>query len=549
MTNIYPNELPIEVQNDPRREGERIVFKKLKQLEANFEIFYSVDWTSKSKKNWPRRDGECDFIILHKDLGIICFEVKGGNVFKEINNFGVPKYFSKDKNGNIHSIKDAYRQAKKTKNLIIDKWNEYKRDAFINIQHAVIFPETKNPGEYETINDLPEITLFEDDMKMDIEKLTLKVYDLFNAHASDKYDPINDDGLKYLKDVILSIIPLREKLSEVFTYQNKQIEINTQNFLSNYLTVKDAFFNKIIFQGGAGTGKTQLAIEIAKSFSKSGNTLLLCFNRGLKNFLNSCIFQNQNIKIMSINECISHLSIKKFNEAEIVDSILKKNFFFESIIIDEAQDFKQEWWNIIFNSINNKKSHIYIFIDNNQKIYNQNHNLLFIKKYDFKSIALSKNYRNTKNIHNLISAFYDGTNYENSSLRGEKVRLIEKLLDFEKQIIELLSKLIHQNGVYPNQISILTAIPTSDSNILNIIDNSIFKSTTCENPIENHIVIDSIQRYKGLENDVVILLHSSEKDNDLNLIYTGLSRAKLLLYVIDENSFLSKMGKIIKTNF
>jgi len=32
MTNIYPNTIPSNIAEDPRREGERIVFKKLKDM-------------------------------------------------------------------------------------------------------------------------------------------------------------------------------------------------------------------------------------------------------------------------------------------------------------------------------------------------------------------------------------------------------------------------------------------------------------------------------------------------------------------------------------
>ena len=50
-----------------------------------------------------------------------------------------------------------------------------------------------------------------------------------------------------------------------------------------------------------------------------------------------------------------------------------------------------------------------------------------------------------------------------------------------------------------------------------------------------------------LKNDVVIILNLSEKDDDLNLLYTGLSRARLLLYVIDQSSLINSL-KIIDLN-
>ena len=63
----------------------------------------------------------------------------------------------------------------------------------------------------------------------------------------------------------------------------------------------------------------------------------------------------------SIHEVITDLDIKDFNEDEIATKILSKNFFYESIIIDEAQDFKREWWNIIFNHSIVQNQYIYFF--------------------------------------------------------------------------------------------------------------------------------------------------------------------------------------------
>ena len=60
---------------------------------------------------------------------------------------------------------------------------------------------------------------------------------------------------------------------------------------------KEAFKNKIIFQGGAGTGKTHLALEIAKSFTQNGSVLLICFNRGLKNYLKNQITNYSKIDV------------------------------------------------------------------------------------------------------------------------------------------------------------------------------------------------------------------------------------------------------------
>ena len=113
MTNIYPNTIPSNIAEDPRREGERIVFKKLKGMkDKDFHVFYSVEWTRLKNKSLKKQDGECDFIIIHKKLGIICFEVKGGKISKKIDENGFAVFYSKDKKGEVHEIQNPYSQAK-----------------------------------------------------------------------------------------------------------------------------------------------------------------------------------------------------------------------------------------------------------------------------------------------------------------------------------------------------------------------------------------------------------------------------------------------------
>ena len=322
MTNIYPNTIPSNIAEDPRREGERIVFKKLKGMkDKDFHVFYSVEWTRLKNKSLKKQDGECDFIITHKKLGIICFEVKGGKISKKIDENGFAVFYSKDKKGEVHEIQNPYSQAK-TKNAILAEWKKFNSDSYINIQHAVIFPETMDPGEYKTINEHREITIFQDDL----DHIEINVYKIFGVDFQDNFDDLDNEGINFLKEIFLSEIPLKEKLSDVIDVQKKIIEEKTKVFLDSVLMTKEAFKNKIIFQGGAGTGKTHLALEIAKSFTQNGSVLLICFNRGLKNYLKNQITNYSKIDVRSIHEVITDLDIKDFNEDEIATKILSKNF-------------------------------------------------------------------------------------------------------------------------------------------------------------------------------------------------------------------------------
>ncbi len=56
-------------------EGEVAVFDCLQTgLDENYIVFHSVRWVGSSK----RSQGEADFLILHKSLGILVLEIKAG---------------------------------------------------------------------------------------------------------------------------------------------------------------------------------------------------------------------------------------------------------------------------------------------------------------------------------------------------------------------------------------------------------------------------------------------------------------------------------------
>ena len=74
---IFPSALNEEISNDPKLGAERKVYYALREnLPKGFYLFYNKMWSDYSKP-MRRKDGECDFILAHKDHGILFIEVKG----------------------------------------------------------------------------------------------------------------------------------------------------------------------------------------------------------------------------------------------------------------------------------------------------------------------------------------------------------------------------------------------------------------------------------------------------------------------------------------
>ncbi|SVC72914.1 uncharacterized protein METZ01_LOCUS325768, partial [marine metagenome] len=141
MANIFPQTLPAAVRRDKKRKAECKVFDALKKsLDNNFHVFYSTWWFNLKGK---QQDGEADFIVAHKDLGIIFIEVKGGAV-------------RRDDQGNWYSgrneIKDPINQAMVSKKVIHKafqkryEWHHGSRSKpYIYLGHFAFLPETSRP--------------------------------------------------------------------------------------------------------------------------------------------------------------------------------------------------------------------------------------------------------------------------------------------------------------------------------------------------------------------------------------------------------------------
>ena len=135
---------------------------------------------------------------------------------------------------------------------------------------------------------------------------------------------------------------------------------------------------EISVRGNAGTGKTVLAVKKAFRESKSGKKVLfLCFNTLLKE--NIIKESNDKFNVFSITSFAEDY-LSKYNKIaydnfqengdyeEIKNSFIKEasnnkakeRVFYDSIIIDEGQDFTKEWFEAIKEFLHDDSS-LYVF--------------------------------------------------------------------------------------------------------------------------------------------------------------------------------------------
>ncbi|MEE3181520.1 MAG: nuclease-related domain-containing protein, partial [Planctomycetota bacterium] len=119
-------------------DSEKKVFKALEQgLPDDWICIHSRRFVLPATTNRSVKEGEIDFIVFHPRRGYACLEVKGGRVERDEND----AWFSTDRHGDRHSIKDPGSQAQNACRSIADYLGDRIQGPALHYSWGVIFPD------------------------------------------------------------------------------------------------------------------------------------------------------------------------------------------------------------------------------------------------------------------------------------------------------------------------------------------------------------------------------------------------------------------------
>ena len=541
MAIIYPNKIPSEVRKDPFRKSEIKIFKILESLDNNFYVFYSVAFQLKVRYNFVS-DGEIDFLIFHPNKGFLVIEVKGGKI--DYDNIS-QKWFTTNRYGDRNQIKNPFEQAKSNHYALRTKLQQTHLTKNFNYRtgYAVMFPDCNIQNSNVSFSYDNEIFLDRKQITADtIQKEINKFFHYW--HPSHLRTPFNKNPvIKTFAHSWKFESPLLEHIENA---RHQQLELTEQQYLLiNFLNRQ----RQAKICGCAGSGKTFIAAEKAKRLKEEGfNPIFLCWSKALRNWLNSRL-RKLDIPVLTVTEF--------FRKKE------RENILYDSIIIDEGQDVPMEYWGNISKLIEDD-SIIYIFYDDNQKIYFKGEDTIPILKNQ-KPYQLSFNCRNTKSIHSLSLPFYRGVDKPESLVKIDRTPELILVKDkLENSLKETLDYLTQKEKIPLRNITILTPRKGERKGPSYPPVKSIFKSPFVEIG-EYNIVRESnlrnknksvfcstIQSYKGLENDIIILTELDGIINQKNIeevLYVGLTRCKgHLIILFDNEDSMKKFNEYQKKN-
>lgn len=553
MAKMYPDPISPDTNSDAERKMYALFRDK---LDDNFTVMHSCKWVNKLPDG-PAIEGECDFIILHPQYGALCVEVKGGGIEVKINSGG-ETWYSTDRHGVQHELKRSpATQAQSSQYALRDKLSADKRTKGmwsapgIQVKWAVCFPDVGVAAGYNLGPNIPNEVVIDGTRAFTMQRTIEDIFSYWHSERGlRKNQQPGSSGVNNLVDVLAPSWKLKALKSVALAEVADKIEQLTQDqfVVLNFLNGK----KRAVVTGGAGTGKTLLAMELATRRASEGiSTLYMCFNRNLADWVKSQIGKVNNLEVMTFDETVRHFAkLAKIswsppaNFEERLDSYLPTTLLtatertdqrFEAIVIDEGQDFRELWW-VGIEDMLDENGNMYVFYDDNQAIYTSPQDLPI--DIDL-SLPLYTNCRNTRNIHDAFQPYTSSQSICNADAGPEIIRISTKNQSSEALLKRTLLNLVNEEGISPKDITLLTPRSEVESQWDDGKElGTLMLTWDLTLPVEQELTIpvSTIHSYKGLENLVVIMTELdyvvAEKRNEL--IYIGLSRAKAQVIILGD---------------
>lgn len=518
-----------------------------------------------------KRRSEVDFLLLTRK-GVFVLEVKGGRIARQS---GV--WVFTDRWGNqVRKYESPYQQASgamfSLERDLRAKFGKDHRLGKLLFGYGVLFPDIEF-DDYGTEGDRA-ITYDIRDRSIPFTAFVDRV-----AGYSRQQDPTsrfapteNDihDLTDYLRGDFDRLPSLSARLDDV---SGKLLELTREQY-----HVLDAYaspsFPRLLIQGGAGTGKTLLAVECAirEAHQSSGRTLFLCYNRLLGAYLDRVVREraaHDKVEVWTVYALLNHLikNSKTFGPEfarrresqpdEVVYGELYPEYAglavmegggerFQTVVVDEGQDFLSRPLltildGLLVGGIEGGRWRVFCDVNNQGAVYGKYEAEAFSDLLRLgHSMVLPLNRRNSKEIAQETTMLAVPRVPSVGVTPGLPVEYLwyDTAADQPKRLKNLLYRL-YQDGVKAGRITVLT--PRSPGNsCLPALSDPVLEQVTEQNVYDvvtgayGSTTFSTVSAFKGLENDYVVFVDVENLDGDWwrSVIYVGMSRARAGLCVL-----------------
>ncbi|HET8930094.1 MAG TPA: NERD domain-containing protein [Acidimicrobiales bacterium] len=540
MAKVYPED------REPEHDSERRVLDALRGLDGDWHVFHNIKWQGLRRDR--QGDGETDFALFHPTLGITVIEAKGGEIALDDGEFVrlLP-------DGRRKAITNPFDQAAACKRQLreflcgsVDGLDRIPR-----VGHAVAFPHGRVDADLGPQGPR-EIIIDADDLS-DITGAVERV-----AKHWDPPTRLDHDQLASIRRLLLPSVRVRRLLADHIADASRAIIELTEE---QYEVLDGLGENRqALITGGAGTGKTVLATERVRRLADLGEdarVLFVCFNRPLGDALAAEFDGNPNVIAGNFHRLVrntlaeaelpfpkpvtpewwAHDAISQFP-----DAAAKLGFEVDAVVVDEGQDFRPIWWDALQMVMRDPDDGwFYVFADAQQAVYVDDWSPPFDGRVT--RWTLSKNCRNTDEIAAKVGGLFGGA-VKALGVSGPKPKF-HTVKNRDALAARLASRVreLFDEGLGADQIQVLSSSRRLIDELQSaLVDDAargqsdqrvgVVPGASDDETAAGGVAMETIQRFKGLEAPVVLVVLAGDlDDDDLALAYTGFSWATTMLEV------------------
>lgn len=509
------------------------------QLSNKYHVFFSVRWYS--EENGKRIDSECDFLIYNPDYGFLCIECKGGKgIYVDEND----TWFLEEFGGDRKLRCSPYKQAEESMRFFKRYYEDELETEYPGIYgNAVAFPKFSVSSPI-TVESPLALTIDLRDMG-NLQTRIVEIFRYFNVKRGGHPSFMAPDSQKKFISLINKRVALSVAAGALIEDKERELaEINqTQDVVIDLLT----HYPRAFIIGGAGTGKTWIGIKKIKRCIMSGKrALYLCYNSTLAARVKEKI-GNNNADVYSVDTLAESLLGEGYKNAPMMNGCKEYADLFiqlpalkqyELVVVDEAQDFTEDWA-YCANLMVKDGGSLYVFFDENQNVFSRDFGDKFF--IDGEPFVLRYNIRNTSNIYQYtLDRTALGVDTLVNQIEGVEpdVRKLTRKQAVISFVDSVINKLVNKEGVLPDKITILSNLGLDQSVLNDVSYVGGYPLVPLSKSMQGAITFTTVEDFKGLESDIIIFINHTYKgkaktDTVRAIEYTALTRARFYLYVID----------------
>ena len=497
------------------------------------------------------KDHEIDFVVAIEGAGIVCVEVKGG----EVTHNG-QAWLQRLHSGQIKTI-DPVRQVRQGRYALRDfiekdpRWTQGR----VRWNHVVVLPNSQFAPDF-ALADCPRWMVIDRD---DFPNVVALIRDIAH-HQEEELPLLTAKGIAELRTALGGRgLPQRDVVARALENEDAaDILTDRQAVILDAIQL----LTRVEIRGGAGSGKTFMAIEQARRLANRGQRVaLLCYSHGLASYLKRITstwsrrqqpgyvgeFHALGIAWGAAEgpaESERNAAAAQFFEHDLPAQMLElanglpDGHRFDSVVIDEAQDFADSWWEPLLAAMRDPETGgIYVFSDEGQRVFDRKGT----PPIPLVPLILEQNIRNTRQIARAFEPLVDHP-MRLLGADGPDVRFVPCTRDNAFDVGDDQIEALLNEGWRPEDVALLTTGSRHPEQIARQTEgNAAYWDSFWD---AEQVFYGHVLGFKGLERRAVVLIVNDKSvfERSPERLYVGLSRARDQLVVCADPAFIAEVG-------